>query len=319
MNFRIDVPLRTAGAVKTFARELGLDLCGVAAVEDLASQLPPDLRSLLEPSWLRSVIVVGKGIYRGLSTARHAQMRQFANGRLNKRVEDMAGCLADALEYNGSPSIALPTLAVDHARLDFTDILPFAQGSTFVRLAAVRAGVGTLGLNQMLLTPEFGPRVFLAAVLTALSLEPDPPIAGELCLGLEQCGRCAAVCPTGAIPRAGRGGAPLAEVRGLDREACQTASQPEASRSFVSFLQDLASTQETEARIGLVKGWRSGEIWQQMVMLKPGSLTGCMQCALVCPVGEDYDEIAGAPDRQDDLPDGVRVEIRDGVVEVSRG
>jgi hypothetical protein len=138
MNFRIDAVLRDTVAVKAFARELGLDLCGVAGVEDLAGQLPPDLRSLLEPPWLRSVIVVGKSIYRGLSTARHAQMRQFANGRLNKRVEDMAGCLADALEYNGYPSIALPTLAVDHARRDFTDILPFAQGATRSAMASWR-------------------------------------------------------------------------------------------------------------------------------------------------------------------------------------
>lgn len=318
MKIRIDTPLRDAGAVKAFSRDLGLDLCRVASVEDVTSHLPQDLNSLLEGPGFSSVIVVGKGMYRGLTTARHPQMRQFANGRLVKRVEDLAGCLADALEYNGCPSIALPTLAVDHARHDFTDIVPFAQGTTFVRLAAVRAGVGTLGLNQMLLTREFGPRVFLAAVLTALKLEPDPPISGELCLGLEQCGRCAAVCPTGAIPRVGPVGSPLAQVRGLDREACQSACQPEASRSFVAFLQDLASTPDTEARMGLVKGWRSGEIWQQMVMLKPGSLTGCMQCALVCPVGEDYPEIAGAPDRQDDLAHGVRVDIRDDIVEVSR-
>ena len=39
--------------------------------------------------------------------------------------------------------------------------------------AAVEAGLGTLGLNLQLLTPEFGPRVLLTAVLCSVDVTCD--------------------------------------------------------------------------------------------------------------------------------------------------
>ena len=40
--------------------------------------------------------------------------------------------------------------------------------------AAVEAGLGTLGLNLQLLTPEFGPRVLLTAVLCSVDVALRP-------------------------------------------------------------------------------------------------------------------------------------------------
>ena len=42
--------------------------------------------------------------------------------------------------------------------------------------AAVEAGMGTLGLNLQLLTPEYGPRVMLSAVMCTVDCEVDKPI-----------------------------------------------------------------------------------------------------------------------------------------------
>ena len=62
----------------------------------------------------------------------------------------------------------------------------------------MEAGLGTLGLNEQLLTKEFGPRVLLTAVLCSVDVECDRPMTEALCLGPE-CGRCLKACPGDVI------------------------------------------------------------------------------------------------------------------------
>jgi epoxyqueuosine reductase QueG len=69
-------------------------------------------------------------------------------------------------------------------------------GHLSLRHAAVSAGLGEIGLNNLLLTPEFGPHQRLAAVVTEARLEPDGPRELGLC---KHCGRCESACPVGAL------------------------------------------------------------------------------------------------------------------------
>ena len=62
--------------------------------------------------------------------------------------------------------------------------------------AAVIAGLGCRGKNTVLVTPQFGSRIRLAAVLTSAGLEPDRPFVEDLCMGCEQ---CISACPTRAL------------------------------------------------------------------------------------------------------------------------
>jgi ferredoxin len=110
------------------------------------------------------------------------------------------------------------------ALLDRADSTPAGQASRRARAAAVEAGLGTWGLNMAVLTPEFGPRVFFAAVEAELPFEPDGPLPAELCLGLEACGRCAAVCPETAIPMRAPEGLALPLARGVEAAACLRSS-----------------------------------------------------------------------------------------------
>jgi epoxyqueuosine reductase QueG len=64
------------------------------------------------------------------------------------------------------------------------------------RHAAVLAGLGTFGMNNMILTREFGPRVRLGTILTSADIEPDPVMEGDLCI---QCSRCISHCPAQAL------------------------------------------------------------------------------------------------------------------------
>ncbi len=70
------------------------------------------------------------------------------------------------------------------------DSVPLAE-----RALAVRAGLGFIGKNHMLIHPKLGPEVFLGELVTTVKLEPDEPAIG-LCIA---CSRCIRMCPTGAL------------------------------------------------------------------------------------------------------------------------
>ena len=63
------------------------------------------------------------------------------------------------------------------------------------RAAAARAGIGWFGKNTNILTQTHGSWVFLAQVITDISLEPDAPLK-KTC---GECVMCIDACPTGAI------------------------------------------------------------------------------------------------------------------------
>lgn len=68
------------------------------------------------------------------------------------------------------------------------------------RVLAVRAGLGTVGLNNLLIVPGAGSKVFLAEIFWTQAVEPSRPLATELC---NRCGACVAACPGRALD--GRG------------------------------------------------------------------------------------------------------------------
>jgi epoxyqueuosine reductase QueG len=64
------------------------------------------------------------------------------------------------------------------------------------RHAALLAGLGTFGINNTLLTREFGPRVRFVSVITSADIPPDPIISESLCT---RCMQCVKICPVKAL------------------------------------------------------------------------------------------------------------------------
>jgi ferredoxin len=64
---------------------------------------------------------------------------------------------------------------------------------------AIDAGLGELGRNGLLLTPEYGSRQRLCKVFTNLPLQPDQPVDFGIQSFCETCHACAAACPVDAI------------------------------------------------------------------------------------------------------------------------
>jgi epoxyqueuosine reductase len=65
------------------------------------------------------------------------------------------------------------------------------QGGIFVKDAAVMAGLGTIGRNNLFITPDFGPCIRLRVVLTTARLVPSGPRAD-----FHPCDTCPAPCLT---------------------------------------------------------------------------------------------------------------------------
>ena len=70
------------------------------------------------------------------------------------------------------------------------DSTPLAE-----RALAVRAGLGFLGKNHMLINPALGPEIFLAEIVTTVKLQADKAISGNC----GDCTKCLEACPTGAL------------------------------------------------------------------------------------------------------------------------
>jgi epoxyqueuosine reductase len=65
-----------------------------------------------------------------------------------------------------------------------------------LKTSAVKCGLGCQGKNTLLITPEYGPRVRLIAVLTTAELDVDEPFKEDFC---RDCQKCVDACPTKAL------------------------------------------------------------------------------------------------------------------------
>ena len=65
---------------------------------------------------------------------------------------------------------------------------------------AIKAGLGEYGRHQMVITPEFGPRVRFSKIFTSLSLKPDQAKKFRITEYCNKCTKCADACPPKALP-----------------------------------------------------------------------------------------------------------------------
>jgi len=116
---------------------------------------------------------------------------------INDRLNQIGHRLAVILQSKGFRSLMFPaTFGSGYDR--FQEMMPDLVGLFSQRHAAVRAGLGEFGLNNVVVTPEYGPRVRFNAVITQAPLEPTPLLREKACLGLK-CGACVDQCGGQAI------------------------------------------------------------------------------------------------------------------------
>jgi len=278
----------TAAAIKQKAKALGADLVGIARGEVL-DRHPPDPARPQTPSRItaddsKSVIILGRRLLTGINRLRGHDDRhkQYSTELVLTDLEEIELKLVYFLEDAGFPSITVPPVHFDPRHYDPKGN---TRGPLSLAHAAVEAGLGTLGLNLMLLTPEYGPRVMLGAVLTSAELEPDRPLGEPLCQG-EACGRCLLACPADAIGQ-----------WTLDKERCAPLASPYGFTYLMGHIERLVQSSREE-QLALLKSKESFMSWQS-ILRGVGVYSGCTRCVDVCPVGRDYE--AHLKDAQDEI------------------
>jgi epoxyqueuosine reductase len=196
-------------AIKTKARELGFDLCGIAPVDD-----HPELKFFRE--WLDQGYA-GQMAYLERSADRRADVRRVLP---SARTVIVTGTI-----YNTKRPYSTECADPDRAHIaryawgdDYHDVIGDRMnallewmretspesfearayvdtGPVQERVYAQYAGIGWIGKNTCVINPEVGSWIFLAEILCSLPLECDRP-------AFDQCGTCTLcleACPTHAI------------------------------------------------------------------------------------------------------------------------
>ena len=169
-------PAIDAEAIRTQAKTLGIDLVGFCSWQDLEAEAPDYDKPSQLSTYLTRLVVLAKRYPTGVARSPDAAFRQYATGRVARHLEEAAGGLAYWLEERDAIACILSAAIPDLRRQPMAYAGPGGQGSLLLRQAAAAAGLGTLGLNEMILTPEYGPRVFLAGVLTDAAVDCGQPL-----------------------------------------------------------------------------------------------------------------------------------------------
>ncbi|THB77406.1 MAG: epoxyqueuosine reductase [Desulfobacteraceae bacterium] len=196
--------LEIADQIKLKARKIGVDLCGIANVSDLktapsfilAPHMPDSGKGVGsrqgklglgpgEVSWpetAKSVLVLA------VSHPESAPEMDWWYGKKspsgNKILMNAAKALSSWIpETFGINTVHLP-YHVEH-------------GGIYLKDAAVLAGIGCIGMNNILLSPEYGPRVRLRALTLDSTLPPDGPTDFDPCMGCKL--YCVKACPQNAF------------------------------------------------------------------------------------------------------------------------
>ena len=154
--------------------------------------------------------------------------------------------------------------------------------------AAVAAGIGELGWNHRVITPDNGPRVYLCAIVTSLEFDKyDKPYSGEKLCDPEKCHVCSDKCPVHALdPKEGV----TVEVAGktctmgkLDVNGCGVACfgfrKALNPRSKVEVTEDHPSDETLAKAIDFNYKHPAGQTLDHL------SMSNCDWCLLYCPVG----------------------------------
>jgi epoxyqueuosine reductase QueG len=174
--------------LKNFARQRGAALFGVAPLNKLSPA-----HCTLAPSTLH-------GLERAISIAFHLSDRIlediidgptklyfFHYQRANIFLDQLALQITDFIQRQGGEALPIPA----------SQITDWVNQKAHVshKHVAVLAGLGWIGRNNLLITPQFGARQRLVTVITNMPLKIDEPLPW----GCGECRACLASCPAKAI------------------------------------------------------------------------------------------------------------------------
>ena len=208
-------PTRMAQEIKKVAAFFGADLCGITDLDTRwLYSARVDVRDMTEtepdlPDGLSSVIVLGHEMDRDLVQTYPSALAGAATGREYSHEAAVVMQVAAYIRNLGYRATA--------SMNDTGLVIPYAT----------KAGLGEYARNQMVVTPQFGPRLRFSKIFTDMPLAHDIPRPLGVRAFCDICTKCADACPVKALsygpPRTS--GSNVSAIRGVrkwtsDAEKC---------------------------------------------------------------------------------------------------
>jgi epoxyqueuosine reductase len=186
-------------------REMNIPLVGFASVdrwEHPPKNLPNQFKKWIPPKFwpqniypeANTVIVIGLPVQLPIvETAPSIYYHELYN-TVNALLDSKAYELSEFLNQKGHASIYIPRDGYGDIEVLLKKPLAFFSH----RHAAYLAGMGSFGQNNVILTPEYGPRVRFTSIFTSAKIGSDAVFTKDLCT---KCQLCIQECPVSAIPQ----------------------------------------------------------------------------------------------------------------------
>jgi epoxyqueuosine reductase len=234
----VESPAEMSAEIKRIAQFFGADLCGITALDARwLYETRVDTRDMSAavndlPEGMTHVIVLGHEMDADLVATYPSALAGAATGRAYSHEAAAAMQLAAYIRNLGYEATA--------SMNDTGLVIPYA----------LQAGLGEYARNQLVITPEFGPRLRFSKIFTSLPLQVDAPRKLGVAAFCDICTKCAEACPVKALPF----GAP------------DVSTQPSSIKGVRKW------TSDAEACFGF---------WAKMA-------SDCAICMRVCPFNRDF-------------------------------
>ena len=252
--------------VKAFAYKQGADIVSILNLEPFSGQAAQEKFEKLLPG-AKTLVILGIGYLDGVWAAptrlavENCRQIDLELGRLAQKVGRF-------LEKRGSPSLPLAA----YYPMEMTAETRGLVGDISLKDAAAAAGMGEIGRNNLLLTPDFGPRVRLSSVLTRdLFEEAVMPTSPRRHIRCDDCSLCMDHCPAGAIGE-----------KQFDLKAClKTVASPYGLGELFRYISGMIGGKPDEIQ----KKLRDPAVWNFYQNFMVGAYFNCLECQRICPVG----------------------------------
>jgi epoxyqueuosine reductase len=161
------------------------------------------------------------------------------------------------------------------------------SGGVFMKDAAVLAGLGSVGKNNLVITPKYGPRIRWRVLLLDHAAKATGPVEYDPCDGCDQ--RCRKACPVGAFDEIAYHASALgqSQLPGTDGTYDRITCNTKMAQDVEDAARALATSEEDPKNLASTMN-----AFEEAVMALTPALTGardgvkyCRRCELSCPVG----------------------------------
>lgn len=173
--------------LEKFAKGLGADLFGVADVSAVRDKffLPSNVTAGLERAISLGVRLLDKVLEEIKDKPTRLYYHHYR--QINMLLDQMSLKISSFIQAEGVKALPIPASQIINWEKQYAHLCH--------RKIAQLAGLGWIGRNNLLVTPEFGSRVRFTSILTNMELSQNGVISGDC----GKCRRCLGVCPAEAI------------------------------------------------------------------------------------------------------------------------